>query len=109
MKHIKYFESKNDYYNGKFYPGGINGAHIGDYAILNPKNVTDWCYTLFGKIGKIVDIDDDAPGNCFKIFFSEIDSELVDQPKYWFFDYELLHYGTLEEMKICLDAEKYNL
>lgn len=31
------------------------------------------------------------------------------QPKYWFLDFEILHYGTKEEMEIKLNAEQYNL
>lgn len=108
MKYLKYFEHKVDYHNGKFYPGGANGAHIGDYCILNSEITPDWCADLFNKIGKITDIDEDAPGNCFKIFFGDF-GDIEYQPKYWFFDYELLHYGTLEEMKVYLEAEKYNL
>lgn len=109
MKYIKYFESDKDYLNGKFYPGGVDGAHVGDFVILNPETAPDWCENLFGKIGEIVDIDEDAPGNCFKIYIEGFDRVNSDQPRFWFFDYELLHYGTLDEMMVFINAKKYNL
>jgi hypothetical protein len=114
MKYLKNYEYLlfQDYYDGRFYPGGTDGAHVGDYVILDPDTVDSCAPSLTDIIGKIVNIDEEASGNYFQIKFTKKDlykKNLVDQPKYWFFDNDILHYGKKKEMILKLSAEQYNL
>ena len=103
MKYLRIFEEYNEkdwnkkhYHDGKFYPGGISGPLVGDYAIIkrNNKNV----------LGVITDVDEDAPGNIFKVMTVDY------QEKFWFMSCEILYYSkNIEDLDVYLDVDKYNL
>ena len=94
------------HFDGRFYPGGTNGPLIGDYVII--KSEEDWVKEVNNLIGFIVDVDEDAPYNVFKVIIPSI--EIDNQPKFWFTNIEIFKYSkNKEELELYVDANKYNL
>ena len=74
----------------------MNGPLIGDFVIINNNNM----------IGKIVDVDEQAPVNFFKI---ELENESMKW-RNWFEESEIEHYSkNRDELLMYIAAKKYNL